>query len=75
MDIEVIQKAKELEDQINYSRLARNFAKEAASAFFKNDYGLGVYIGCLCKDKTFRGYPALMRVKENLKETLKELED
>lgn len=60
MDIEVIQKAKELEDQINYSRLARNFAKEAASAFFKNDYGLGVYIGCLCKDKTF--YESLIKL-------------
>lgn len=27
MDIEVIEKAKELEAQINYSRLARNFTK------------------------------------------------
>lgn len=29
-----IGKAKELEAQINYSRLARNFAKEATSVFF-----------------------------------------
>ena len=60
MDLEVIEKANELEAQIIYSRLARNFAKEATSVFFKNDYGLGVYIGCLCKDKTF--YESLIKL-------------
>lgn len=60
MDIEVIEKAKKLEAQINYSRLARTYAKEATSVFFKNDYGLGVYIGCLCKDKTF--YQSLIKL-------------
>lgn len=60
MDIETIKEAKELEAQIEYCRRARNFAKDATFAFFKGDFSLGFYVGCLCKDKTF--YESLIKL-------------
>ena len=60
MNIETIKEAKELENRIKYCWRARNLAKDATFRFFDNEYSLGFYIGCLCKDKTF--YESLVKL-------------